>query len=64
MKKFGSGNRATFVSPYLRRPLRPLNKVLNERDDNGDEGVPPEAANSEPVKLTWGRGRKTATVSD
>jgi hypothetical protein len=38
VKKLGSGSRATFVSPYLRRPLRPLHKVLNERDE-GDEDV-------------------------
>lgn len=31
MDKRGAETRATFVSPYLRRPIRPLNKVLNER---------------------------------
>lgn len=30
--KPGIKNRAMFISPYLRRPIRPLNKVLSERE--------------------------------
>ena len=29
--KRGAEARSVFVSPYLRRPIRPLDKVLNER---------------------------------
>lgn len=32
MDKLGTEARAVFVSPYLRRPIRPLNKVLSERE--------------------------------
>lgn len=39
MKRLGPGSRATFVSPYLRRPLRPLDKVLSERGGAEDEGM-------------------------
>lgn len=67
VKKLGSGSRATFVSPYLRRPLRPLDKVLGERSDAGDEDGPvlhaddpAEAAAS----ATWGLLRKPAGTSD
>jgi len=30
--KPGAGNRATFISPYLRRPIRPLKTVLSDRE--------------------------------
>jgi hypothetical protein len=65
--KFGSGSRATFISPYLRRPLRSLNKVLSERDDQDDDGVPQEPANDphgETGSSTWGRERKPAVASE
>lgn len=65
MKKLGSGSRATFVSPYLRRPLRPLDKVLNERDDSEASGaglIAGEAA--EDVAQNWERPSKRAAASD
>lgn len=64
MKKLGSGSRATFVSPYLRRPLRPLDKVLNERDEPDSAGaglIPGEVADEAPV---WERPGKRAIASD
>ena len=33
MDKPGTEARTVFVSPYLRRPIRPLNKVLSEREE-------------------------------
>ena len=36
LKKLGLGSRVSFISPYLRRPLRPLHKVLSERAE-GEE---------------------------
>lgn len=43
MTKVGLGSRATFVSPYLQRPLRPLKKVLIERAEVTDRGEAPTA---------------------
>ena len=66
MKKLGSGSRATFVSPYLRRPLRPLQKVLNDRDEGGEDGMSPLSANDESVEsgsATWSHARKAAAAS-
>ena len=57
MKKLGSGSRATFISPYLRRPLRPLDKVLSERSDPADEDGPALRVDSpadEAGSATWG----------
>ena len=34
MDKPGTGNRATFISPYLRRPIRPLKTVLGDREQD------------------------------
>lgn len=67
MKKFGSGSRATFVSPYLRRPLRPLQKVLNEREAGDDDPavaltVTEESADS--GSTTWSLSRKAAGGSE
>lgn len=66
MKKFGSGSRATFVSPYLRRPLRPLQKVLNEREE-GDDDVPAVLTvteeKAESGSTTWSFSRKVAGAS-
>jgi len=67
VKKFGSGARATFVSPYLRRPLRPLDKVLSEREERSEDTVLQDPANdvaSDYGSATWGMGRKPAIVSD
>jgi hypothetical protein len=67
LQKTGPGNRATFISPYLRRPLRPLNKVLNEREDRDADAGPRQAASeavSDPAPSPWRRNRKSAVVSD
>lgn len=67
MNKFGSGSRATFISPYLRRPLRPLHKVLSEREERADDSVLQEPANndaSEYGSTTWGVVSKSAAASD
>lgn len=67
MKEFGSGSRATFVSPYLRRPLRPLDKVLSERDEGDDDCGQQDIADDEGVdarSATWGRSRKSAAASE
>lgn len=67
MKKFGSGSRATFISPYLRRPLRPLDRVLREREERSDEDVPAVPANDGHDAMgpaTWGLPRKPAVASD
>jgi len=67
VSKFRSGNRATFISPYLRRPLRSLNKVLSERDDQDEDGVPQQPANdphAETGSSTWGRERKSVVASE
>ena len=61
MNKPASGTRATFVSPYLRRPLRPLDKVLNEREERPEEAVVQEAGGdvaSEYGSATWSFGGK------
>jgi hypothetical protein len=65
VKKLGSGSRATFVSPYLRRPLRPLDKVLSERDEAESPGaglVAGEAAD-EPAP-GWRNPRKRAAAAE
>ncbi|GAB4363714.1 MAG: hypothetical protein Kow00114_19930 [Kiloniellaceae bacterium] len=67
MKKFGSGSHATFVSPYLRRPLRPLDKVLSEREERTEDGLVPEAANDEASEYgsaTWRLSRNPAALPD
>jgi len=66
VKKLGSGSRATFVSPYLRRPLRPLQKVLSDRDVGDDEvaaalSVTEESADS--GSTTWSFRRKAVAAS-
>ena len=67
MKKLGPGSRATFISPYLRRPLRTLNKVLSEREEEELDVSPRTPANdarSEVGPVAWtGRG-KPAVASD
>ena len=66
MKKLGSGSRATFVSPYLRRPLRPLQKVLSDRDEGGDEVAAVLSVTEESVdsgSATWSFRRKAAAAS-
>lgn len=68
LKKLGPGSRATFVSPYLRRPLRPLSKVLTERDDDGQV----EAASQQPANDAlsreepgiWSGPRKSVAASE
>lgn len=63
MKKLGAGSRATFISPYLRRPLRPLDKVLSEREERADEAGPDalgDATGEEPASATWGSPRDSA----
>lgn len=67
MKRLGPGSRATFVSPYLRRPLRPLDKVLSERSDAEDEGVSAlygEVAEAGDEAASWHLLRKPAAASD
>lgn len=67
MKRQGPGGRATFVSPYLRRPLRPLEKVLSERGD-GEEGrvvkAYGEAGEAETERAPWHLLRQPAAASD
>lgn len=63
MRKLGAASRATFISPYLRRPLRPLDKVLSERevrpaDDTADALGEPRADTAAPA--TWSMSRKAA----
>jgi hypothetical protein len=64
--KIRSGSRATFVSPYLRRPLRPLDKVLSEGDDGEGTGdpLPANEMRSEAVSSSWHAEEKPAVVSD
>lgn len=67
MKRLGPGSRASFVSPYLRRPLRPLDKVLSERSDGEEEGA--AALHAESAKAgddftPWHLLRKPAAASD
>jgi len=65
VKKLGSGSRATFVSPYLRRPLRPLDKVLNERDDSEGSGAGLMAGEAaEDAGQAWEAPAKRAAASD
>ncbi|MEO3430245.1 hypothetical protein AAFN88_15395 [Pelagibius sp. CAU 1746] len=66
MTKFGPGSRATFISPYLRRPLRSLNKVLSERDDQDDAEVQQQSASDahHTGSSTWGRMQKSVAASD
>jgi hypothetical protein len=67
VRKFGFGSRATFVSPYLRRPLRPLDKVLSERDDQATHSGPALVVGDgtdEATSATWSNVRKPAATSD
>ena len=67
MKRLGPGSRATFVSPYLRRPLRPLDKVLSERGDAEDEGMSAlygEGAEAGDEAGPWHLLRKSGAGSD
>ena len=67
MNKFGSGSRATFISPYLRRPLRSLNKVLSERDEDVEDCAQQEPANdphADASASAWRRERKSFVISD
>lgn len=62
MKKLGASSRATFISPYLRRPLRPLDKVLSEREERVDDGTagPFGDAGAEAAPATLSLSRKAA----
>jgi hypothetical protein len=67
VKKLGSGSRATFVSPYLRRPLRALDKVLSEREERCDDDAPMASTHDgadETGSATWGLSRKSVAASD
>lgn len=67
MKKFGSESRVSYVSPYLRRPLRPLDKVLSDRDDgNADDGAAGQQpdASGEAGSSTWRMSGKPLGASD
>lgn len=67
MKKLGTASRATFVSPYLRRPLRPLDKVLSEREEQGEEEsstVTGLDGGDSLASATWSLPRKPAIASD
>jgi len=71
VSKFGSGNRATFVSPYLRRPLRPLKKVMIERQDGAEGGqeqpandLGPNDLGADAAAAQWSALDKRAVVSD
>jgi hypothetical protein len=67
VKKLGSGSRATFISPYLRRPLRPLDKVLSERSDPADEEghvLRADGPADEAGSATWGLLGKPGGSSD
>ena len=67
MKKLGLGGRVSFISPYLRRPLRPLDKVLSERGDH-DDGERAVLRCDDPaadgVSATLGFARKPRGTSD
>jgi hypothetical protein len=67
VKKFGSESRISYVSPYLRRPLRPLDKVLSERDDgeveSAEPGQQPDEA-GEAGSATWRMSGKGLGASD
>jgi len=63
LKKSGSSARATFVSPYLRRPLRPLEKVIGDRevaekvyeeDAGASEAVVPAVGAWDPERTRFG----------
>ena len=67
MKKLGSGSRATFVSPYLRRPLRPLDKVLSEREERDEEelsALPVSDGRESIAPAVWELRRKSAAASE
>ena len=65
MSKFGSGSRASFVSPYLRRPLRPLKKVLTEREDGVEDGEQQSSDKTQSeTTARWIELHKRAVVSD
>ena len=68
-----------FISPYLRRPIRPLKKVLSERDEDtvaigrmraANDGAVNGAVNAAAVEsvtldsASWRNGRKRALVPD
>jgi hypothetical protein len=67
VKKLGLGGRATFISPYLRRPLRPLEKVMSERGDH-DEGERAVLRSGDPAhdpaSATLGFARKPRRTPD
>lgn len=67
VKKLRSGSRATFISPYLRRPLRPLDKVLSEQGDHDEVeaagALRNEAAGDVPP-ATLGLARKPTGIQD
>ncbi|WP_422366967.1 hypothetical protein [Pelagibius sp.] len=56
MDKPGVKNRAMFISPYLRRPIRPLNKVLVEREQETVNLAQSEPANDTPHSTVAGGG--------
>lgn len=67
MKKPASGTRDILVSPYLRRPLRPLDKVLSEREGQADScGSPRRAGDGtgKAASATWSLPHKSAAASD
>ena len=67
LKKLALGGRATFVSPYLRRPLRPLDKVLSERagpDEGKRAALHRDDAAGDTASATLGLVRKHANTSD
>ena len=70
MGKPGDENRAMFISPYLRRPIRPLKKVLSERDEDTVAIGRMRAANDGTVEAvtfdsaSWRSGRKRALMPD
>ncbi|MGF1594884.1 MAG: hypothetical protein ACFCUW_16500 [Kiloniellaceae bacterium] len=66
MKKFGSESRVSYVSPYLRRPLRPLDKVLSERDEGETDGAAGQRPDDsgEAGSATWSMSGKPLDASD
>ncbi len=66
MGKTSTGGRATFVSPYLRRPLRPLDKAIEDRETVVPAADQPDAAGEvfETVPETWTPTHKRFGTSD
>ena len=67
MNKPGTTSRVTFISPYLRRPLRPLDKVLSEREDRASDETPtaPSGQGGDVMgSATWSLPRKSAVGSE